>query len=90
MSPDRAEADIRAALAEAEKNLNAVRKTADAPETPTYASTVRALDRASDSLDRAWTYLNHLQSVADTPELRAALNDLMPPASDFYSARSLP
>lgn len=89
MSPDRAEADIRAALAEAEKNLDAVRKTADAPETPTYASTVRALDRASDSLDRAWTYLNHLQSVADTPELRAALNELMPLVSDFYSAVDL-
>ena len=47
------------------------------------------VDRASDSLDRAWTYLNHLQSVADTPELRAALNDLMPLVSDFYSAVDL-
>lgn len=89
MKPERAAADIRAALDEARANLERVRRIADGAEIPTYANTVRALDRATDSLDRAWVYLNHLQSVADSPELRDVLNALTPEVTDFYSAVDL-
>lgn len=89
MKPERAAADIRAALGEARDNLERVRRIADGSEVPTYANTVRALDRATDSLDRAWVYLNHLQSVADSPELRDVLNALTPEVTDFYSAIDL-
>ena len=89
MKPERAAADIRAALGEARDNLERVRRIADGSEVPTYANAVRALDRATDSLDRAWVYLNHLQSVADSPELRDVLNALTPEVTDFYSAIDL-
>ncbi len=89
MRPERAAEEIRAALAGARKNLDKIREAGTGGSAPTYAGTVRALDRATDSLDRAWTYLNHLQSVADTPQLRAALNELMPEVADFYSSIDL-
>jgi len=87
MDASKAESDIESAIAEAEENLNAIRNTPD--EDLTYLNCVRALDRASDTLDQAWTYINHLQSVADSKPLREVLNKLLPRVSDFYSAVEL-
>ena len=82
MNPENATAEIRSALKVAQANIEKIREL---NEPLSYENTVRALDRATDSLDRAWTYLNHLQSVADTPVLRDALNALMAEITDFYS-----
>ncbi len=84
MTADKAHADIRSALIEARKNLDNIKNIPD--ENLNFNNTIRALDRSSVNLDRAWTYLNHLESVMTSPELRKALNDLMPEVSDFFSS----
>ncbi len=86
MNPTRAAADIRAALDESKKNLDEIRQR---KSDFTFENTIRAFDHSTESLDRAWTYLNHLQSVADEPKLRDALNALMAEVADFYSSIDL-
>jgi oligopeptidase A len=46
----------------------------------------RVLDVATENFGRAWGAVSHLNSVADTPELRAAYNAALPKVTEF-SAR---
>ena len=46
----------------------------------------RVLDVATEDLGRAWGAVSHLNSVADTPEMRAAYNAALPRVTEF-SAR---
>ena len=50
-----------------------------------YQNTFLALEDCVDELNRAWAKVTHLQSVADTPALRAAYNALLPKVSAFYT-----
>ncbi|WP_332776238.1 M3 family metallopeptidase [Polaromonas sp.] len=43
------------------------------------------LDVATENLGRAWGAVSHLNSVADTPELRAAYNAALPKVTEFYT-----
>jgi len=43
------------------------------------------LDVATEKLSRAWGAVNHLHSVADTPELRAAYTQALPRVTEFYT-----
>ncbi len=45
----------------------------------------KALDVATERLGRAWGAVSHLNSVADTPELRAAYNDALPKVTEFWT-----
>lgn len=51
-----------------------------------FANTVLELDRATESLDRAWSYIGHLDSVSNTPAFREAHNAALPKVTEFYSA----
>jgi oligopeptidase A len=42
-----------------------------------------ALDVPNEKLGRAWGAVNHLNSVVDTPELRAAYNEALPKVVEF-------
>jgi oligopeptidase A len=44
------------------------------------------LDVQTEKLSRAWGAVSHLNSVADTPELRAAYNEKLASVSEFYTA----
>jgi oligopeptidase A len=44
-----------------------------------------ALDVATEKLGRAWGAVSHLNSVADTPELRAAYNESLAKVTEFYT-----
>jgi oligopeptidase A len=44
------------------------------------------LDVQTEKLSRAWGAVSHLNSVADTPELRAAYNEKLAQVSEFYTA----
>ncbi len=58
-----------------------------APDFPAHWSEISGvLDVATEDLGRAWGAVNHLNSVADTPELRAAYNAALPRVTEF-SAR---
>ena len=52
----------------------------------TLANTLLPLDRMTERLDYAMSVVKHLESVATTPELRAAHNAVQPVASGFYSS----
>jgi oligopeptidase A len=43
------------------------------------------LDVATERLGRAWGAVSHLNSVADTPELRAAYNAALPKVTEFWT-----
>jgi oligopeptidase A len=69
-------------LAEAKARLEAI---AAAPQPPDYANTLHAIDELTEPLDIAYSAVRHLESVATTPELRAAHNAVQPKVSEFYS-----
>ena len=46
----------------------------------------KELDVATEKLGRAWGAVNHLNHVADTPELRDAYNQALPKVTAFYTA----
>ena len=48
-----------------------------------------ALDVMTEKLDYAMSVVRHLESVATTPELRAAFNAVQPKVSAFYSSLPL-
>ena len=45
----------------------------------------RVLDVATENLSRAWGAVSHLNSVADTAELRAAYNAALPRVTEFWT-----
>jgi oligopeptidase A len=56
-------------------------------ETPrTYQDVMLGLDRATEPLDYAMAVVRHLESVATTPALRIAHNNVQGPVSAFYSS----
>ena len=50
---------------------------------------LHALDTMTEKLDYAMSVVRHLESVATTPELRAAFNAVQPKVSAFYSSLPL-
>ena len=81
LTPDRVKSDITASINEAKANLNTI--CAVTPGTETYENTFAAFENASESLDRGWGRLNHLDSVRNSPEQREALNEMLPVVSAF-------
>jgi oligopeptidase A len=59
------------------------------PKPRTFKNTAGALDEMTDELDFALCVVRHLESVATTPELRAAYNAVEPVASAFYARIAL-
>ena len=45
----------------------------------------KTLDVATERLGIAWGAISHLNSVADTPELRAAYNEALPKVTEFWT-----
>ena len=69
-------------LAECEAALEAVVAT-DFPAD--WQALSRTLDCSTEKLSRAWGAVSHLNSVADTPELRAAYNEALPRVTEFWT-----
>ncbi len=61
-------------------------ETVTAPEFPArWDDIARVLDVATEQLGRSWGVVSHLNSVADTPELRAAYNEALPRVTEFWT-----
>ncbi|MEY2995161.1 MAG: hypothetical protein RL357_2096 [Pseudomonadota bacterium] len=52
---------------------------------PDWHAITHTLDVATERLGVAWGAVGHLNSVADTPELRAAYNDMLPVVTAFWT-----
>ncbi|MEO8391035.1 M3 family metallopeptidase [Polaromonas sp.] len=69
-------------LAKAEGALEQV----TAPDFPaSWSGIAGVLDVATENLGRAWGAVSHLNSVADTPELRATYNAALPRVTEFWT-----
>jgi len=82
IKPQHVSAAMDELLARAEAALSEVTQ-AGFPASWTDIS--RVLDVATENLSRAWGAVSHLNSVADTPELRAAYNAALPRVTEFWT-----
>ncbi len=65
---------------------NAALETVTQPAFPAQWSEIaKALDVSTEQLGRAWGAVSHLNSVADTPALRAAYNEALPRVTEFWT-----
>ena len=87
LTADRVEPDINAGLAEAQRCLDAVAGQDHARLT--FETVLGALDDATETLDRGWNRVGHLDAVRNSPELRAAYNAMLPKVTEFYTRISL-
>ena len=80
--PEHVAPAIDTLLAHSEAALEAV----VAPDFPaSWEALSQTLDCSTEKLSRAWGAVSHLNSVADTPELRAAYNLALPKVTEFWT-----
>lgn len=81
-----APADVAPAIDELLSKANAALETVTATDFPArWDAIAKVLDVATEELGRAWGAVSHLNSVADTPELRAAYNEALPRVTEFWT-----
>ena len=81
-APSQVAPAIEALLAQGEAALEAAAGPGVAAE---YEAMSVVLDTATERLQRAWGVVSHLNSVADTPDLRAAYNASLPQITEFHT-----
>jgi len=82
IAPEHVEPAIGTLLAQAQTALD----TVTAPEFPAQWLALSAtLDVAVENLGVAWGAVSHLNSVNDSPALRAAYNAVLPKVTDFFT-----
>ncbi len=82
IKPEHVNEAVDALLTEAAKALDTVTDSAFPSE---WHAIAKVLDVNTERLSRAWGAVSHLNSVADTPELRAAYNDALPKVTEFWT-----
>ena len=83
IQPEHVEPAIEQLLTDAEQALEKV-TAADFPAQ--WNAIAKVLDVATERLGMAWGAVSHLNSVADTPELRAAYNAALPKVTEIGRA----
>lgn len=78
--PEHVEPAIDAVLAE---NRATVERLLDAGDHYTWANLVQPLEAMDERLNRIWSPVSHLNSVANSESLRAAYNACLPKLSDY-------
>ncbi len=77
---------VAPAMAQLLAQANTALETVTAPEFEArWNAVATVLDVAVERLSRAWGTVSHLNSVLDTPELRAAFNAALPMVTEFYT-----
>ena len=82
IKPEHVNEAVDALLTEAAKALDTVTDSSFPSE---WQAIAKVLDVNTERLSRAWGAVSHLNSVADTPELRAAYNDALPKVTEFWT-----
>ncbi len=82
IQPDHVGPAVDVLLGQAEQALERV----TAPGFPaSWTDIAGVLDIATEKLSRSWGAVSHLNSVADSPELRAAYNAALPRVTEFWT-----
>jgi len=77
---------VEPAIAQLQQAAEQALETVVAADYPAeWEAMARVLDVATERLGRAWGAVSHLNSVADTPELRAAYNAVLPAITEFWT-----
>ncbi len=82
IGPEHIDVGIREALDQAQKDLETVTSFSGQRS---YQNTLQALGDLTERLSRAVTIAYHLNSVANTPELRTTFNAVLPEFSAFFA-----
>ena len=78
--------DVAPAIDVLLEKANAALETVTTDEFPArWNAIAKVLDVATEHLGTAWGAISHLNSVADTPELRAAYNAALPRVTEFWT-----
>ena len=72
---------LQTAITEAREQIAAIK----AQTHTDWANTVEKLTDITERVGRIWSVVSHLNSVVDTPELRAVYNELMPEITIFFT-----
>ena len=72
---------LQTAIAEAREQIATIK----AQTHTDWANTVEKLTDITERVGRIWSVVSHLNSVVDTPELRAVYNELMPEITIFFT-----
>ncbi|MDA7640422.1 M3 family peptidase, partial [Opitutaceae bacterium] len=83
LTPDRIDSEIEAALKLAKAEIEAICLVES--EEATFENTFMALEKAGETLSKAWGRVDHLTSVKDSKELREAYNKMLPSVTEFNS-----
>ena len=65
---------------------SALKNAIDPKTNANWEELIRPLENATENLGRAWGVVSHLNSVADTPELRKAHSQMLPKVTAFWSS----
>ena len=81
VKPEHVEVAVRQAIDNATRVIKEV--TANVGDHPTWDSAIAPIEEAEDRFSKIWSVVAHLNSVVNTPELRAAHDACLPLISDF-------
>ena len=83
--PDITPAQVVPAITELLAEANANLTQLEANITPTWAGLVEPLDRLTERIEWSWGIVGHLMGVQNSPELRAAYEEMQPQLVEFSS-----
>lgn len=82
IQPEHVRPGVRAVLSDADEAITALINDCTPP---TYENTVERLDSITERVKERMTVVTHLLSVAESPEMRAAYNEVLPEIADFWT-----
>lgn len=77
--------DIELAIERADTTIKELIKQASEAESLSYENTFAALETSLESLNTAWGFVNHLDSVKNSTALRDAINQMLPKVTEFFT-----
>ena len=83
--PEITPAQVVPAITELLAEANAALTQLEANIIPTWAGLVEPLDRLGEGIEWSWGIVGHLMGVQNSPELRAAYEEMQPKLVDFSS-----
>jgi len=64
-------------------NLNSIEVLLNRQSEPTWENSITLIEDLEDKLNQAWSWVSHLNSVANTPLLRQAYHQCLPKLTDY-------
>ena len=82
---EKIETDIQKTLDSAQEAIDAISKLLETDTDLNYSNTFEAFEKALEPLNIAWGFVNHLDSVNNSKDLRKALNAMLPKVTRFFT-----